>query len=120
MKNFFDTVAVFIANALRLNPTSWSNAKKQAETMRAAHEAFKPSKIMVDGKEEDVAAPQSPFGYLGDTLLLATGFVLAVWFISKVVSAFFVMLPYLIAVAAAALLLSFFGKKASAPEPKAS
>jgi hypothetical protein len=115
MKQFFDTLSVFVANILRLEPKSWSDAKQQAIEMRRMHDNFKPSTVFVDGKETAVIRDQSPFAYLGDAVLNAVGFVLLVWLIQQVVVAFVALLPILFVLAVFGLTLSVFAAKRAEP-----
>ncbi len=117
MNQFLDTLSVFIANILRLKPTSWQTSKKLATEMRKAHDNFKPSTVNIDGQEVPVEPDASPFSFLGDAVLNALGFIGAVWLITKVVTAFVLMLPYLLALAAFGLVLSIFATRKTEPQP---
>lgn len=108
MRQFFDTLAVFLANVLRLKPASWRRCEKRAQVMRKEHAAFKPAKVFIQGKEEDAVPHASPLAYLGDTLLNALGFVGVVWVVCQVVTAFWLLLPYLLGLAVLALIMIFF------------
>lgn len=115
MSQFFDTLAVFIANVLRLEPKSWSESKQQAMKMRRLHDSFKPSTVFVEGHETGVVRDMSPFAYLGDAVLNAVGFVLLVWLIQQVVVAFVALLPILFVLAVFGLTLSVFAAKRAEP-----
>jgi hypothetical protein len=118
MKQFFDTLAVFVGNLLELTPKSWLESKRQAQKMRDAIKTWvaTPPIIDKDGKETEVAAPESPYGYLARTTLLALGFIGLAWVISQVVMAFVYVLPVLAGLAVVALIVSLYGpKKAEQP-----
>lgn len=117
MKKFFNTVAVFLANLLAMKPTSWKESAKQAEEMQTAFDAFTPSTVMIEGKEEEVAAPDTPFVFLCSQILNAFAFVTGVYIIYKIVSGFMALLPFILgAVVVVCLSLYLFGnKKPSAP-----
>lgn len=96
MKQFFDTLSVFIGSLLRLKPVGWNDAKKTAADMRKLVDNFIPAQIVTDGEEVKVQRPVSPFEYLVDSLGAALGFVFVLWIISKLVIGFIAALPYLL------------------------
>lgn len=116
MKKFFETLAVFMANVLKLKPVAWAKCKEDAEIMRWACDKFQSSQVEIDGKPVNVTAPQSPFGYFSDAALNALGFVVAVWIITQVITGFFAMLPYLLAIAVVLWALGLL-PKAKGPVP---
>lgn len=117
MQQFLDTFAVFMANVLRLRPTSWQHAKKQAVDMRKANAEFTPSKVIVDGNEVEATRPESPYTYLGNNILSALGFVGVVWVVVQVVTAFWLAIPYILAIAVFGIILSQFGSTTPATKP---
>jgi hypothetical protein len=117
MKKFFNTFAVFLGNLLSLRLTAWKECEKTAAEMQAAFEAFKPGVVEIDGVEQAVKAPDTPFVFLGNQILNALAFVAGVWIVYKIVVGFLVLLPYLFVFGLLVMVaLAFFGnKKVSVP-----
>lgn len=97
----FDTACIFIGNLLRLKPTGWTASKEAAEGMRVAFDNL--TEQGADGKR---IAMQKPINYLIDSVLNVLALALGVWLIAKIVSGFFAMLPYLLAIAVIAWIIS--------------
>lgn len=105
IKKFFDTFAVFLGSALRLSPVSWKSAAKSADTMRKVEAVFIATNAA--GKAEKVET-QTPWSFLADSGLQALGLIVGIWIITKVVSGFITLLPYLIVAALVLWLISYF------------
>jgi hypothetical protein len=112
MKKFANTLAVFIANLLRLQPTSWKSSATQADDMVSNRATFVGGTVNMEGKEKTIVSPGSPLAYLGDAMLNVIGMVVAIWLLTSIVSGFFAMLPYLIATAVVIWVISKFSPSA--------
>jgi hypothetical protein len=117
MKQFFDTLAVFVGNLLELTPKSWLESKKQAQRMRETIKRWEavPPVVGKDGQETEVVAPESPYSFLDRTTLMALGFIGLAWVVSQIVLAFVYVLPILAGLAVLALIMSMFGPKKAEP-----
>lgn len=117
MKQFLDTLAVFVGNLLDLRPQSWQASVQQARKMRESIKTWSSGNIPVidRGREILPVAPESPYSYLGRTALIALGFVGLVWVVVQIVTAFYLALPFLLLFALGAWLLSVFGPKQADP-----
>jgi len=110
MKQFFDTLAVFVGSLLELHPKTWLESKKQAQKMREAIKTWVAIPVIdKNGQETETVAPESPYGYLGRTALLALGFIGLAWVVVQIVTSFLYALPVLAGLAVLALLMTYYG-----------
>jgi uncharacterized protein YacL len=102
MKQFLETLAVFVGNVLCLKATSWSTAANTAKEMRANCDR---TDDIVDGEGKAIKK-QSPVDYLLDSLGFVCGLIIAGWLLVQAVSAFMTILPYILATIVALILVS--------------
>lgn len=108
MKRFFNTLAMFLANLLKLEPRSWKDSAEQVAVVEKQIAEFVPSSVIIDGVETRTKAPTTPLGYLVDAILNAIGFTIVVWIIVQAIAGFLLILPYLIVVSIVLYAVNYF------------
>lgn len=93
MKKFFNTLAVFLGNLLRLKPTTWSKSQTLAELMVANARTLAETAVL---KDDEQLSGETPFSFFVNCAINALAFVVAVWLIAQIITFFMVLLPYLV------------------------